>query len=196
MITIPAGQFLMGSDKAKDSQARDDETPQYWVEVDAFQIAKYPVTVAEYALAVRAGAVREPPKPDWNDVTWETQQQHLDHPVVNVSWHDATAYAAWLNTATGQRGWRLPTEAEWEKAARWDPRAAGTAASTPGVTRFDQNRCNTARAASERTSPVGWYPASRRGPLTGASPFGVEEMAGNVWEWTSSIYAAVSIHSK
>ena len=132
----------MGSDKAKDSQAQDDETPQYWVEVGAFQIAKYPVTVAEYALAVRAGAVREPP--DMWDVNWAIQQQRHDHPVVNVSWHDAVAYVAWLNMVTGQRGWRLPTEAEWEKAARWDPQRRDSRIYPWGDT-FNKDRCNSRR---------------------------------------------------
>ena len=95
LITIPAGPFLMGSDKAKDSQAYDDELPQHRVEVAAFQIAKYPVTVAEYALAVRAGKVREPTA-SLIGVTWAEQQQHPDHPVVYVSWQDAVAYIAWL----------------------------------------------------------------------------------------------------
>ena len=68
LITIPAGPFLMGSDLTRDPEAQANETPQYWIEVGAFQIAKYPVTVAEYALAVRSGAVREPPQS--GNVTW------------------------------------------------------------------------------------------------------------------------------
>ena len=111
----------MGSDKARDEEAFDAELPQHRVEVGVFQIGKYPVTVAEYALAVVAGAVREPPQS--GSVTWAVQQQRLDHPVVCVSWNDAVAYITWLAETTGQRGWRLPNEAEWEKAARWDPRA-------------------------------------------------------------------------
>ena len=179
LITIPGGPFLMGSDKAKDSQAYDDELPQHRVEVSTFQIAKYPVTVAEYALAVRAKAVREPSD-------WASQQQHADHPVVSVSWNDAVAYITWLISATGQRGWRLPTEAEWEKAARWDPRA-NTSRIYPWGDSFDKARCNTRESGIGTTSPVGSYPASdaRR---SGASPFGVEEMAGNVWEWTGSVF--------
>ncbi len=184
VITIPTGPFLMGSDKAHDPDTLDDETPQYWVEVDTFQIAKYPVTVAEYALAVRAGAVREPPADLWDaGVTWVTQQQHPDHPVVCVSWQDAMAYIAWLSKATGQRGWRLPAEAEWEKAARWDSRANASRI-YPWGDAFDQARCNTDESGIRATSPVGSYPASR----SGSSPFGVEEMAGNVWEWVSSLY--------
>ncbi len=184
LIPIPAGPFLMGSDTAQDSVARDNEIPQYWVEVEAFQIAKYPVTVAEYALAVSAEGVREPPQK--GDVTWVWQRRHPDHPVVCVSWDDAMAYVAWLRTVTGQGGWRLPTEAEWEKAARWDPQRQVNRIYPWGDTN-DQNRCNTEESGIKTTTPVGSYPASdaRR---SGASAYGVEEMAGNVWEWTSSLF--------
>jgi formylglycine-generating enzyme required for sulfatase activity len=184
MITIPAGPFIMGSDLTRDPEAQANETPQYWVEVGTFQIAKYTVTVAEYALAVRSGGVREPPQS--GSVTWQTQQQHPDHPVVCVSWQDAMAYTAWLNKTTGQRGWRLPTEAEWEKAARWDPQRQDSRIYPWGNT-FDKDRCNVSESGIRTTSPIGSYPASdaRR---SGASPFGVEEMAGNVWEWTSSVF--------
>ncbi len=184
LITIPAGPFIVGSDLTRDTEAQANEAPQYWIEVGAFQIAKYPVTVAEYALAVRSGAVREPLKA--GSVTWQTQQQRPDHPVVCVSWQDAIAYITWLNKTTGQRGWRLPTEAEWEKAARWDPQQQ-VSRIYPWGDDFDKDRCNSQESGIRTTTPVGSYPASdaRRG---GASPFGVEEMAGNVWEWTSSLH--------
>ncbi len=174
LVTIPGSPFQMG-----------ERNEQHRVEVATFQIGKYPVTVAEYALAVAAKAVREPV--GWyNNLTWQTQQQRPDHPVVNVSWRDAVAYTAWLNKVTGQLGWRLPTEAEWEKAARWDPQR-GVSRVYPWGDSFDKDRCNSSESGIEMTSPVGSYPASdaRR---SGASPFGVEEMAGNVWEWTSSLY--------
>jgi formylglycine-generating enzyme required for sulfatase activity len=92
----------MGSDKNRDPRASDDELPQHRVEVAAFRIGKYPVTVAEYALADSTKAVREPPEAV--NVTWKTQLQRLDHPVVCVSWKDAMA--------TNVLGWRLPSEAE------------------------------------------------------------------------------------
>jgi formylglycine-generating enzyme required for sulfatase activity len=189
LITIPAGPFLMGSDKRQDSEAPDDETPQYQVGVDAFQIAKYPVTVAEYALAVQAGAVREPLASylDWSrGVDWATQLRRIDHSVVCVSWEGANAYIAWLKAATGQDGWRLPTEAEWEKAARWDPQRQQSRLYPWGDT-FDMARANTKESDLQRTAPVGSYPASDA-HRSGASPYGVEEMAGNVWECTSSLY--------
>lgn len=184
LITIPAGWFMMGSDKSKDSQAFDREMPQHRVEVAAFQIARHPVTVAEYSLAVNHGTVRKPP--DSGNATWAMQQQRPDHPVVCVSWQDATAYITWLVSATGQPGWQLPTEAEWEKAARWDLQSNSSRINPWGDT-FDQNRCNTSESGIGTTSPVGSYPANdaRR---SGASPYGVEEMTGNVWEWTDSLY--------
>lgn len=168
LVAIPAGQFLMGEGKE-----------QHRVEVGAFLIAKYPVTVAEYALAVRAKAVRKPSG-------WVNQQQRLDHPVVYASWQDAMAYIAWLMSATGQSNWRLPSESEWEKAARWDAQR-GVSLIYPWGDNFDKNRCNTRESGIIATSPVGSYPTSdtRR---SGASPYGVEEMAGNVWEWTGSLY--------
>src|SRR5262249_37019470 len=106
-------------------------------ETGAYQIARFPVTVAEYACAIRAKAVREPPKRSSHTIEWRTQLQRLDHPVVNVSWHNAIAYAAWLAKVTGQP-WRLPTEAEWEKAAR------GTDGRIyPWGDLWDQTRANT-----------------------------------------------------
>jgi len=183
LVAVAAGAFLMGSAKAKDSQAYDDELPQHRVELAAYQLGKYPVTVAEYALAVRAGAVREPPT---SGVTWPTQAQRPDHPVVCVSWQDAQAYVAWLREATGERAWGLPSEAQWEKAARWEA-ARGVSRIYPWGDTFDKARCTTDESGIGTTTAVGSYPASdpRR---SGASPWGVEEMAGNVLEWTSSVY--------
>jgi formylglycine-generating enzyme required for sulfatase activity len=179
LCPVPAGVFTMGSDKTRDKEASDDETPQYLVDVDAFAIGQHPVTVAEYACAVRAKAVCEPPQneafgtkygPDW-----KTQQAHLDHPVVNVSWNDAVAYCAWLTKTTGQR-WRLPSEAKWEKAAR-----GADGRIYPWGDTFDKARCNTDASGIGTPMPVGRYP-------NGASPYQVQDMAGNVWEWTSSLY--------
>src|SRR5262249_22984879 len=102
LCDVPAGPFTMGSDKARDQEAYDNETPECLIEVGTFQIARFPVTVAEYACAVRAQAVREPPKGVWQPTLWKDQLQQLDHPVVCVSWHDAVAYAAWLAEMTRQ----------------------------------------------------------------------------------------------
>jgi formylglycine-generating enzyme required for sulfatase activity len=120
------------------------------------------------------------------ELNWRTQLQRLDHPVVAVSWQDANAYIAWLREVTRQPDWRLPSEAQWEKAARWDARATASR-NYPWGDSFDKERCNTSQSGIGFTTPVGSYPASdeRR---SGASPSGAEEMAGNVWEWTSSLY--------
>jgi formylglycine-generating enzyme required for sulfatase activity len=194
LVSVAAGRFLMGSDKGRDPQAYDEESPQDWIEVAAFQLGKYPVTVAEYALAVNAKAMREPPTlkaielggVKYPGLTWQVQLQRLDHPVVAVSWQDANAYITWLRTVTREEGWRLPTEAEWEKAARWDAQH-NSSRIYPWGESFDKERCNTSKSGHQTTTPVGSYPASdaRR---SGASPCGAEDMEGNVWEWTSSLY--------
>ena len=183
LVSVAAGSFLMGTDKTRDKAASDNETPQHRVELAAYQIGKYPVTVAEYALAVRAGAVREPPT--FAGVTWQSQLQHPDHPVVCVSWQDAQKYLVWLREATGQPDWRLPSEAQWEKAARWDA-ARGASRIYPWGDSFDTKRCNTLESGIGTTTPIGSYPASDA-QRSGASPCGAEDLAGNVWEWTNSV---------
>ncbi|HHN93338.1 MAG TPA: hypothetical protein ENK17_01085, partial [Anaerolineae bacterium] len=104
-----------------------------------------------------------------------------DHPVVYVTWEQADAYCRWLASATG---WdvRLPTEAQWEKAASWDP-AAGVKRRYPwGDEEPDDSRLNYLGSRLGRTTPVGSYPA-------GASPYGLMDMAGNVWEWVADWYS-------
>ncbi len=172
---VPAGPFTMGSDKQRDPQAQDNELPQQQVTLGAFQIGQHPLTVAEYACAMRAGGVTEPQTDSSRHLTWQQQLTHLDHPVVNITWHQVVAYAAWLAQVTGER-WRLPTEAEWEKAAR------GTDGRIyPWGNGFDKARANTSESGIGTTTAVGSYPQ-------GASPYGAQDMAGNVWEWCSTIY--------
>lgn len=168
---IPGGKFSMGSDKLTDRDARDDEAPRHTAAVGTFSIARFPVTVAEYACYVRAGNPQPPHGFAGGD--WPTQLQRLDHPVTCVSYNEAAAYAEWLSAVTHQR-WRLPTEEEWEMAARWDGQRSRI---YPWGDEFDANLCNTAASAFHTTTPVGQYPS-------GASPCGAEDMAGNVWEWT------------
>jgi formylglycine-generating enzyme required for sulfatase activity len=97
---------------------------------------------------------------------------------VDVNWHHATAYATWLSKCTSQH-WRLSTEAEWEAAARWDSNT-DTLRSYPWGDDFYENMCNSSVGVKGATTAVGGYPK-------GSSPFGVQDMAGNVWEWTSSL---------
>src|SRR5579859_2018270 len=182
---VPAGIFTMGSDPRRDPMAFDRNMPQGWpfdrempqhlVEVDGFAIGQHPVTVAEYACAVRANAVPEPPTDEiyHPEGDWAKQQAYPDRPVVNVSFYDALAFVTWLRNVTDQP-WRLPTEAEWEKAAR------GTDGRIyPWGNTFDAARCNCSDSSIGTTSPVGSYP-------TGGSPYHAHDMAGNVWEWVSS----------
>jgi formylglycine-generating enzyme required for sulfatase activity len=180
VCTVAAGPFQMGSDKRRDAQAQDNESPEHQVTLPAYQIGRFPVTVAEYACFVATGHT-EPRKSAYHGVDWRTQLSRLDHPVTVVTWHDATAYAAWLAERSGMP-WRLPTEAEWEKAARWDQRR-GVARLYPWGDRFDKARCNTSESGKGTTTPVSAYVNAG-----GASPCGALDMAGNVWEWTSSQY--------
>jgi formylglycine-generating enzyme required for sulfatase activity len=166
LCTVPAGPFLMGSDPNWDKGAYRDEQPQHLVILPAYEIACFPVTVAEYACFVRAGYAEYQ--------NWHSQLSRLDHPVVNVTWYDAVAYAIWLSGRTTEV-WRLPTEAQWEKAARG---ADGRIFPWGGI--FDKARCNTKESGIGATTPVGNYPS-------GASLYGAQDMAGNVWEWTSSL---------
>lgn len=154
MVLIPAGKFQMGSN---DSDAHDDERPEHTVYVDAFYIDKYEVTVGEYKQFIHATGHRAP---DWSKVVRDSPTDQ--HPIIYVSWYDAMAYAQWA-------GKRLPTEAEWEKAARgglvgkkytWGDSA-------------DSSKANYNRNA-EGTTPVGSYPANG---------YGLYDMSGNVWEW-------------
>ncbi len=171
MVAVSAGEFVMGSDPSKDSDAYMDEQPQHRLALPDFRIGKYPVTNAQYQRFVAAKEYRPPGH--WTDgklALWQGS-----HPVVNVSWHDAIAYCAWLTETTGQT-YRLPTEAEWERAARGDD-----ARKFPwGGKTADERLCNFGMKVGETTA-VGSYPA-------GASPCGALDMAGNVWEWTSSLW--------
>jgi formylglycine-generating enzyme required for sulfatase activity len=172
ICNVPAGIFQMGSDPSRDAGARDEEFPPHLVTLPSFQIAKYPVTVAEYACFVHTG-YKEP----WGSSSfsdWKAQLQRPDHPVVNVTGFDAVAYAAWLTRLTGQP-WGIPSEAEWEKAAR------GTDGRIyPWGDTFDPSLCYTREVSrGDETIPVGSYPS-------GASPYGVQDTAGNVSDWTRS----------
>ncbi len=168
---VPAGSFLLGSTF---EQGRFDETPQSVMCLPAFSMGTYPVTVAEYACAVQAGEVAAPGRVQ--AVTWWNQLRHPDHPVVCLTWDLATDYAAWLARVTLQT-WSIPTEAEWEKAAR------GTDGRRyPWGEVWEPARANTSESGLRTTTPVGSY-------TQGASPYGVQDMAGNVYEWTSTWYA-------
>lgn len=163
LCDVPAGPFLAGADRRRDPEASDSDPEPHVVDVPAFRIARYPVTVAEYACAVRVGAMRAPRD-------WDRQSQRPHHPVVRMSWKNAIDYAAWLAQTTGEP-WRPPTEDEWEKAARGtDGRAF------PWGDRWEPRLANTSEGGPGDTTPIGLYP-------DGLSPYGVLDMAGNVNEW-------------
>jgi formylglycine-generating enzyme required for sulfatase activity len=136
-----------------------------------YYMARTPVTNAQYAAFVKA-ADHKPPG-YW--VAKKPAQGLENHPVVEVSWHDAMAYCGWLVEIVG-RPYRLPSEAEWEKAAR-----GADGRIYPWGNEWDAQRCNTEEGNKEETTLVGSYPQ-------GASPYGLLDMAGNVWEWTLSLY--------
>ncbi len=157
MVYVPAGEFLMGSPAGPGDR---DERPQHRVFLEAYWMDRMLVTVGDYRTFCRETGRSLPLEPKWG---W-----HEDHPVVNVTWEDAAAYAKWA-------GRRLPTEAEWEKAAR------GTdGREYPWGNQWDPRKCSNG-INSRSTQPVGKYPA-------GASPYGALDMAGNVWQWCADWY--------
>jgi formylglycine-generating enzyme required for sulfatase activity len=170
-ITVVAGPFLMGSDMSKDTQADADETPQHSVHLPEYLIASHPVTNAQYLQFVKAAGHQAPRH--WTNGKIPAGKEN--HPVVQVTWHDACAWCVWASKLSG-RSIRLPSEAEWEKASRGtDGRTYPWGNEPP-----DAARCNFGSQVDD-TTPVGNYPG-------GASPYGVLDMAGNVWEWTRSVW--------
>jgi formylglycine-generating enzyme required for sulfatase activity len=172
-VRIPAGKFLMGS-KDDNKLATEDEKPQHTVEIPYdYWLARYPLTNEQFARFVEGAAYKFNPEKNW--------KKKADHPVANVSWHDAMAYCQWLNDVlhSGIKDLivRLPTEAEWEKAARGE-----YGNEWPWGNDFDKDKCNSAEGKKGGTTPVGAYSPQ------GDSPYGVADMAGNVWEWCHSLY--------
>jgi formylglycine-generating enzyme required for sulfatase activity len=161
----------MGSDPS-DRDASEHEKPVHRLFLPAFQIARTPVTNAQYAIYIQATGAKPPRR--WED--GQPPKEKLEHPVVDVSWHDACGYCIWLSRLIRKQV-RLPTEAEWEKAARGD----GDKRSYPWGETFDMVKCNSWALGLRDTTPVGVFPA-------GASPYGCLDMAGNVWEWTCSLW--------
>jgi formylglycine-generating enzyme required for sulfatase activity len=171
LILIPAGKFLMGSDPAKDYYAAKDEQPQHTVYLSDYYLAKTPVTNTQYTAFVEATDLEQP----WHWESGQPPKGKEDHPVVYVSWRDAVAYCNWLAQVTG-KAYRLPSEAEWEKAAR------GTDGRIyPWGNKRDPTRCNSKEGDRGEPTPVDAYPQ-------GASPYGLLDMAGNVLEWTRSLW--------
>jgi len=188
MISIPKGSFLMGTsdDNIKILQLKESdwayewtdndlfiaEQPQHQITLPAFEIAQYPVTNAEYYTFIWDLGYRIPR--NWPGYTYPDGTD--DHPVVGVSKIDVEAYIQWYNSKT-EMNYRLPTEAEWERAARGED-----ARIYPWGNAFDPWRCNTAESQKKGTTPVGSYSPS------GDSACGAADMVGNTWEWTQSLF--------
>jgi formylglycine-generating enzyme required for sulfatase activity len=165
---VTADIVVIGSDKNRDPQAFNNETPPFDLFIDTFSMSLCPLTVAEYHCFCKA-TNRNPP------IDWVNQLNHLDYPVIWITWFDATEYAKWFSEITN-KSWRLPTEFEWEKAGRGTDGRIFSWGDTP-----DFNFANTLE--SKRPSPtiVGIHPWA-------ASPYGILDMVGNIREWTASIY--------
>lgn len=185
----------MGSDQRRDKNAFEAELPQHEVKLPSYYIAHWPVTVAQFAAFVGESGFKLQNSDSLKGI--------VNHPVIGVSWYDAMAYCRWLNerlrgfthersitqntlSETQRRFWRgltagslaigLPSEAEWEKAARGTDRRIYPWGDDP-----DPNRANYDKTGLGTTSTVGCFP-------NGARPHGVEELSGNVFEWTRSLF--------
>jgi formylglycine-generating enzyme required for sulfatase activity len=185
MVRIPAGNFIMGTsdDSIQHLYIKEDwvmdwfdadlfmsEQPQHEVGLPAYMIGKFPVTNEEYHQFIWDTAHRLPR--GWSGFSFPEGKER--HPVVGISLDDVMAYCKWLSE-TAKIEFRLPSEAEWERAARWvDGRMY------PWGNVFDPWRCNTLESGFNNTTPVGIYSTS------GDSRDECADMIGNVWEWTAS----------
>jgi formylglycine-generating enzyme required for sulfatase activity len=176
MARIPGGKFLMGAGRER-----------HEVHLPEFEIGRYPITNAEYARFIAAGGYQQ--NSHWTESGWQEIGKERDEPkfwrdprfnkpnqpVIGLSWYECVAYCRWLSSETG-RIHRLPTEAEWEKAARGED-----GRKYPWGNTFDASRLNAREGAQKVycSTPVGSY-------STGASPYGLFDCAGNSWEWCST----------
>jgi formylglycine-generating enzyme required for sulfatase activity len=204
MVDVPAGEFIMGSTDKQVAELIKQygksletyykrELPQHRVMLKAYRIGKYPVTNAQFRRFVDDGGYTKEHRDCWTDAGWEKRTQgdwdkpdyldHLDfgianHPVVTVSWYESVAYCNWLNEMNPGRKFHLPTEAEWEKAARFTD-----AREYPWGDKFDEEKANTLESQIMQTTAVGLFPR-------GESVYHALDMSGNVWEWCSTKHGA------
>ncbi|MDZ7959120.1 MAG: SUMF1/EgtB/PvdO family nonheme iron enzyme [Aulosira sp. DedQUE10] len=173
MSFIPPGSFIMGSPPELDANAFEDEYPLHIVELSAFYIATTCVTNLQYAVFINN--TKHTPPEHWQNTIPPKNIYH--HPVVNISWYSANEFCEWLSQLT-QKSYRLPTEAEWEKAAR------GVNASLfPWGNQWQDNSANTREYNNNRQRTLGVDELPHA-----ISPYDVLNMAGNVSEWTSSLW--------
>lgn len=182
MVEIPAGEFIMGSD----TNPQDNARPAHWVHLDRYWIDRYPVTCRQYREFIEAGGYQT--RQWWSKAGWQWLQNNPvakplywsegkewdDHPVYGVSWYEAEAYANFV-------GKRLPTEPEWEKAARWHP-LTQTSTTYPWGEDPPHSSHGNYDTRIGQTTPVNAYPA-------GESHYGCDDLLGNVWEWTASWFS-------
>ena len=191
MVAVPSGPFFMGCNEKVDSECDDDEKPGRTVNLPTFFIDRTEVTVNAYAACVRARRCSEPATGDYYN--WGKSGRD-EHPINGVNWEQATEYCAW-------KGHRLPTEPEWEKAARGtDGRKYAWGNAGYRQTKYANIADETAKRTFSyltiaegyedgfvETAPVGSFPR-------GESPYGALDMIGNVWEWTSGWYSSERKH--
>ena len=182
MVKIPAGTFLMGSDKKVDRNAYQPEFPQRRVYLDAYEIDKFEVTTVQFLKFVLA--TDRKPLIDWQYEGGNFQETMANHPVMHVSWFEAEAYCQWA-------GKRLPTSAEWEKAARGeDGRIYPWGNEPAGLSRANFGRTGLSGPVRDRPERLLLYPPiiSVDKYENAVSPYGVFQLAGNVAEWTADWY--------
>lgn len=198
MISIPAGEFMMGcpvGDPYYENSATDDEKPLHTHPTGDYDIGKYEVTNAQFAAFVENGGYSD--KQYWSEIGWLIREDYgmvephhwrnpsfsgpekQDYPVIGLMWYEVEAFCNWFTDVTGDN-WRLPSEAEWEKAARGDTDERYY----PWGTTWNNNYCNSYRDnLYYGTSPVGAYSPE------GDSPYGCADMLGNAIEWTNDWYS-------
>ena len=182
---VPEGPFLFGS-SAQDKQAHPEEKPQIEIHLCSFEIGRFPITNAQFNVFVEDGGYSTRQRECWTEAGWNWKGERTgpentipseylinNHPRVNVSFFEACAFCHWLGAKLGHEI-RLPTEAEWEKAARGvDGRIF------PWGDEFSVEQCNASETGIHQTTAVGAFPG-------GSSPYRIMDMSGNVWEWTLS----------
>jgi serine/threonine-protein kinase len=169
MVFVPEGAFRMGAPE-DDAEASDDELPQHEVILGPYWIDRTEVTIDQYKRCVADNACEAP----YTRTTYDNPNRG-DHPMTLISWDQAQDYCQWIAEETGWDA-HLPTEAQWEKAAAWDPES-GTRRRYPWGNELDEERVH----LGSSTAPVGRYP-------DGASAYGALDMAGNAWEWVADWY--------